>query len=130
VVKGGYFAAKLQKRFPLARVVIFKSIREYFVGDGQHADALLLSAEGGSAWCLLYPQFQVVAPRPRVVKQPLAYPIAGDDSELMDYVNHWIEIKRKRGVIRILYDYWILGRGAQKTQPRWSVIRDVLGWVE
>jgi hypothetical protein len=28
------------------------------------------------------------------------------------------------------YDYWILGRGAVKKAPRWSVMRDVLHWVE
>jgi Na+/H+-dicarboxylate symporter/ABC-type amino acid transport substrate-binding protein len=130
VVEGGYFAAKLQERFPQAQIVIFESIREYFEDDSKRADALLLSAEGGSAWCLLYPQYQVVVPRPRVAKQPLAYVVAGDDREFLDLVNHWIRIKRKRGVIQELHDYWILGQGAQKKQPRWSVIRDVLGWVE
>ena len=29
-----------------------------------------------------------------------------------------------------LYEYWILGRATEDTGPRWSVIRDVLGWVE
>ena len=29
-----------------------------------------------------------------------------------------------------LYDHWILGRDAEKRGPRWSVIRDVLGWVD
>lgn len=24
----------------------------------------------------------------------------------------------------------IIGRGAKSTQPRWSVIRDVLGWID
>ena len=27
-------------------------------------------------------------------------------------------------------DHWILGKGAKKSQPRWSVIRNVLGWVD
>jgi hypothetical protein len=26
------------------------------------------------------------------------------------------------------YDYWIMGIGAEETEPRWSVIRNVLGW--
>jgi hypothetical protein len=28
-----------------------------------------------------------------------------------------------------LYDYWILGKNAVPTPPRWSVIRNVLHWV-
>jgi hypothetical protein len=27
-------------------------------------------------------------------------------------------------------DYWVLGRGAEATGPRWSIIRNVLGWVD
>jgi len=27
------------------------------------------------------------------------------------------------------YDYWILGQGAVVKRPRWSIVRDVLGWV-
>ena len=26
------------------------------------------------------------------------------------------------------YDYWILGVGAEEEKPRWSVVRNVLGW--
>jgi hypothetical protein len=29
-----------------------------------------------------------------------------------------------------LFDHWILGRGAEYDQPRWSIIRDMLGWVD
>jgi hypothetical protein len=29
-----------------------------------------------------------------------------------------------------IYDYWILGKGVERAGPRWSVIRDVLGWIE
>jgi hypothetical protein len=29
-----------------------------------------------------------------------------------------------------LYDYWILGKNAVPKPPRWSVIRNVLHWVE
>ena len=50
---------------------------------------------------------------------PLA--IAGDG---------FIEMTKRDGTIDRLYDHWILGEGAQPTDPRWSVIRDVLHWVE
>jgi hypothetical protein len=26
------------------------------------------------------------------------------------------------------YDYWILGKGADNRGPRWSILRNVLGW--
>jgi hypothetical protein len=29
-----------------------------------------------------------------------------------------------------LYQHWILGGGAKGTQPRWSIMRDILHWGE
>jgi len=130
VVQGGYFAAKLKERFPLGNIVTFNKIQDFFDNDSKKADALLLSAESGSAWCLLYPQFQVVIPQAHIVQQPLAYPIAGGDRAMLDFMNHWINVKRKRGMTQKLYNYWILGRGAKEKKPRWSIIRNVLHWVD
>ena len=40
------------------------------------------------------------------------------------------ELKRTDGSLPRAYDRWILGRKVQTSRKRWSVIRDVLGWVE
>ena len=87
-------------------------------------------AERGSAWTLLYPQFSVVVPEPGIIKVPLAYPIAEHDAAFAGFMNTWIDLKRKDGTIQRLYDYWVLGRDAAPRQPRWSVIRNVLHWVD
>ena len=39
-------------------------------------------------------------------------------------------MKQKDGTIRIIYDHWILGKGQDDGEPRWSIARDVLGWIE
>jgi len=39
-------------------------------------------------------------------------------------------LKRRDGTIDALHQHWILGRDAVGRRPRWSVIRDVLHWVE
>jgi hypothetical protein len=41
-----------------------------------------------------------------------------------------VELKRSDDTVQRVYEYWILGRGAESRGPRWSVIRDVLGWVD
>ena len=46
------------------------------------------------------------------------------------FVNTWIELKRRDGTIDALYRHWILGQQAGHRQPRWSIIRDLLHWVE
>lgn len=69
-------------------------------------------------------------PRPHVVTGPLALATPKSAPELHDYVSTWVSLKREGGITRILYDQRIRGRGAKPTKPRWSVIRDVLGWID
>jgi hypothetical protein len=45
-------------------------------------------------------------------------------------VETWIALKKTDGTIQQLYDYWILGREAESGGPRWSVVQNVLGWVD
>ena len=46
------------------------------------------------------------------------------------FVNTWIALKRKDGTLDAAYKHWILGQDAAPRQPRWSIVRDVLHWVE
>ena len=57
------------------------------------------------------------------------YPVSGHDPTFVTFLDRWLELKRRDGTVQELYDYWILGRNAQPRQPRWSVVRNVLGWV-
>ena len=58
-----------------------------------------------------------------------AMPIA-KDQELREYVSQWILLKKQQGAIQRLVDYWIYGKAAEGRKKRWSIIRDVLHWVE
>jgi Na+/H+-dicarboxylate symporter len=120
----------VRSALPEAQLVPVASVREFFEAPAGRFDALLTSAEGGSAWTLLHPRFGVVVPRPNVVTGPIALATPRNAPELHDYVSTWVALKRRDGTARHLYDFWILGRGAQSTEPRWSVVRDVLGWID
>ena len=130
VPPGSYFRKKVQQEFPDAELIEIRHMRDYFEGGGQTADAVLIDAEGGMAWTLLYPGFHVVIPEPVSVRQPLAFAVARDNGEFAQFLSDWIEFKRRSGIIDTIYEHWILGRGAETDQPRWCVIRDVLHWVE
>jgi Na+/H+-dicarboxylate symporter len=123
-------AEKLRSEAPRATTVAFDSLEQIFGDPGVGADAFLVSAERGSIWTLLHPDYSVVVPRPGPVTAPIAYPIANHDREFADFVNTWIELKRKDRTIAALFDYWILGRVGQQAAPRWSIVRDVLHWVD
>ena len=95
-----------------------------------HLDAILFTAERGSAWSLLYPKYSVTVPGPGRVGVPLAYLVGRRDQEMARFVSTWIELKKNDGTIEELFEYWIKGKNASKQTPRWSVIRDVLHWVD
>jgi Na+/H+-dicarboxylate symporter len=93
-------------------------------------EAAMLPAERGSVLTLLYPKYTVVVPGPGVVKIPLAYPVAGRDQNWASFLNTWIELKRRDGTIDALYGHWILGKKGDQRQPRWSIIRNILHWID
>jgi len=124
-----YYIAKVREYLPQAELVLLDSPREFFTRKADELDALVYSAEAGSAWTLIYPAFSVAVPQPDVLAIPLSYGMARGDSELADYVNTWVELKKNDQTIQALYDYWILGRSAAQQERRWSVIRNVLRWV-
>ena len=56
--------------------------------------------------------------------------LAQKDERMVAFLNRWIELQRQDGTLEYLHEYWIQGREAEQTTPRWSVIRNVLGWVD
>jgi len=124
VVENGFFDEIAASQFPDAKIIILPSERDFFV-QNPPADVLVTSAEIGSAWTLLRPEFAVTAPFGDNVKVPLFY-LSGQDPEFEEFLEVWLELQTKNGTIKKLYDYWILGKNPAKR--RWSVREDVLDW--
>ncbi len=125
-----YYVSKLRQYLPDAQIVLLDSPADFFGARGASLDAMLYTAEAGSVWTLLYPAYSVAVPRPDILSLPLAYGVARDETEFVRYLNTWIDLKQKDPTVKILYDYWILGRHAADREPRWSIVRNVLHWVE
>jgi ABC-type amino acid transport substrate-binding protein len=111
-----------------ADVVTFESAGKFFEGAHPDVDAFLMPAEGAAAFTLLHPEFAVVVPQPDPVKLPYAFGLAPDAERMADAVNEWMVFAASEGLIQRAYDYWILGRGAEDRRPRWSILRNVIGW--
>ena len=43
---------------------------------------------------------------------------------------HAVDNRDDKGTIEELFEYWIKGKNTTKQTPQWSVIRDVLHWVD
>lgn len=125
-----YYIKVLKRYLPQAEVVLLGSVREFFKGRGKDLDAMLYTAEAGSVWTLIYPAYSVAIPQPDVLAAPMAYAVSSDAGDLLALLNSWLSLKKDDRTIERLYRYWILGKGAKRQKPRWSVIRDVLHWVD
>jgi len=121
---------KAHEELPDAEIVPIEGIDGIFAPHEPPIDAFLLTAERGSAYTILHPDFTAVVPKPRPFKVPLAYIIAGRDQALAGVVDTWIDLKRKDGTIDALFAHWILGQqAAAAAGGRWSIARDVLHWI-
>jgi proton glutamate symport protein len=129
VPRAPYYMQKIRDELTEVEIVPIDRMDDMFMPHDPPVDAMVATAERGSAYTLLHPEYSVAVPKPRPFKVPLAYAIAGRDGAMAAMVNTWIELKRKDGTIDELFAHWILGRDSAPTQPRWSVLRDVLHWA-
>ena len=60
---------------------------------------------------------------------PLFYAIGQRDEAMADYLEHWLDLRKRDGTMQEMYDHWILGKSLAHRQPRWSLIRH-LGLVD
>jgi Na+/H+-dicarboxylate symporter/ABC-type amino acid transport substrate-binding protein len=123
-----FFVDRVAEILPEAELVRVHSMRDYVRGKTEPVDAMLYSAEAGSAWTLIYPSFSVAIPHPNVVKVPTVAFVAKSDESLRLLLDQWIDLATDVGLFDELYEHWILGRHANRVEPRWSIARDVLGW--
>jgi len=130
LVSNHYFKARIEHLLPNASIVFLEAAEDFFNGGDQGADALLLSAEEGAAYSYRYPRYTVARVARGAIRLPAGYPVPKGDIEMLEFVSNWVDLKKKDGTIDALYEYWMLGGAAKARTPRWSVIRDVLGWVD
>jgi len=118
----------VKKVFPNAQIVVIDTPRAFLEKTIPNLDAMLSTAEGGSAWTLLYPKFQTVVIKPETHKILYAYPIAGSDPAFVNLIDKWLYLIKNSPEFQRKFDYWIMGMGAEEINPRWSIMRNVLGW--
>ncbi len=130
MVSSHYFEPRIRSLLPDADVVFLESAEDFFNGNDQGANALLLSAEEGAAYSYRHPRYTVIRARKGAIQIPAVYAVPKGDIETMEFVSNWVYLKQKDGTIDSLYDYWMLGSVTKPREPRWSIIRNVLGWIE
>ncbi|MBW2293937.1 MAG: cation:dicarboxylase symporter family transporter, partial [Deltaproteobacteria bacterium] len=121
--------SRVKPEYPNVTFTEIDDYKTFFKQKPGTYDSLLISAQAGSAWTLFFPNYGVTSIN-RTTSYPVAYAIAQDNPQLLRFVDNWLKLQKIGGEQQRMYDYWILGRGAKEVGERWSVIRDVLGWVD
>ena len=125
----GVYKEWVNELFPEFHVVTMSSPRPYFRNEDPDLDGLLYTAERGSAWTLLYPDYSVVIPEPLREICPLAYALPAAQDAFLTNVNSWLAYEAPNRIPK-LFAYWVQGENPPNRDPRWSIQRNVLNWTE
>jgi ABC-type amino acid transport substrate-binding protein len=124
-----YLLSKANILFPNAEIITIET-RDDILDEEKSIDVVLCSAEDGAAWTLLHPEYNIVIPEGLNFKQTLSFGIKNEDTSWLNYLNNWIDLKKEGEQFDQFYDYWILGINPSNKSDSWSIIKDVLHWVD
>ena len=127
--KSKYYQEAVKEYFPNAKLTEVTNIRHFLKGKHEDVDALIYSTEAGSAWAMLYPNFSAIVPKGMKLKAPVGFTLPKGQADYVAFINTWLKLKKDNGFQDKVYNYWILGENPKANKPRWSVMKDVLGWL-
>ena len=122
----------LARLVPKAIEVPFEAkadIEQILTDGAPDLDAIVMYAEEAAAWTILHPSFAAVTPTPPRL-QPSGYAVARGNNDMLLLLDTWLLNAKSDGTMDELYNYWMLGEVKRTQPPRWSIIRDVLGWID
>jgi proton glutamate symport protein len=93
-------------------------------------DAALWTLEQARAWAAANPGFSAVVPTDFGAPLLIAYLMPPNSGQFANFLNQWLDLQRANGFEQQMKDYWLEGKPRTDRQPRWSIIRNVLNWVE
>jgi Na+/H+-dicarboxylate symporter/ABC-type amino acid transport substrate-binding protein len=119
-------AAAVRTMLPRAQTRDYQSLED--VISDSSVTAVLTTLERAYYWSRVHPEFSAVRPQELKAATILVYALPYGELDFRNLVDLWIETRRASGEAEEAYNYWVRGRALVARNPRWSVLRDVLGW--
>ncbi len=118
--------ALAKRLFPSAKVVVFPNY--HVLPDHPEVDAAIWTLEQAKAWATPRPDFTAVVPKDVGGPFLLAYLMPENSTRFRRFLDYWLMLQRTNGFHDRLVRLWIDGKPEPKQAPRWSILRNVLGW--
>jgi ABC-type amino acid transport substrate-binding protein len=130
VLKGSSFEEAVKEVFPSKELVYLDNYDQFESCDPNVA--LLWEEMEATAWILRHRHYKIIFSDPPLGVDSLAYAIRSDSQRFLHYLDQWLDLKQSQGFSEKQYDLWIKGKTeiASPPEPRWSIIRNVLHWLE
>ncbi len=112
------------RHFPYAKVTEFNSLN--ILEENWEFDAWVTTRKNGFIWCLSHPNYITIDYGGLIGKAYFSYPVRDQGGKFISFVNNWLILKELSGFRKEMVDYWLEGAYQRKTEPRWSVLRNLL----
>jgi proton glutamate symport protein len=93
-------------------------------------DGVLWSETNAIIWCLSHPQFVAISYGDKLGTNYFGYPVRKHATDFGFFLNNWLALKEQSGFHKAMQSYWIDGIAPGGKPPRWSIIRNVLHWID
>lgn len=117
----------VERHFPKAQLVIVEGLNDLIEGK---VDALVYSQISAFVWAIDHPNFAIVDYENLLGRKYFAYPVKRGAYPFLNFLNSWLYLKENQGFKEEMDRYWFKGITPKSLEPRWSVIRNVLHWVD
>jgi Na+/H+-dicarboxylate symporter/ABC-type amino acid transport substrate-binding protein len=122
---GGYREVVLKHFMP--GTLVQKHVTALITGE---LDATMWSELPAYIWCMAHPGYTTLSYNNQLGLKYFAYPVKTGSSDMITFLNEWMNLKEVSGFKKRQENYWIHGRTTNIKEPRWSIIRNVLHWVD
>ena len=117
-----------QRLLPGVKPVVLPSYA--VLEDHDEVDAAIWTLEQAQAWAAPRAGYTAVVPKNLGGQFLIAYLMPENAEQLRAFVDYWLRLQRANGYRQRMVDKWIDGKPEAKQAPRWSILRDVLGWKD
>jgi Na+/H+-dicarboxylate symporter/ABC-type amino acid transport substrate-binding protein len=115
-----------ERHFPNATIVNLEDMSLIQRGE---VDAVMWSYTSSFIWCLTHPEFVAIDYGLRIGKCYFSYAMPQHSIDFRFFLNNCLSLKEQSGFKQKMQAYWIEGLSPPNRPPRWSILHNVLHWV-